>query len=427
MNEKATESQNYRPGFYLRILGTAILMMAIADFLIQGLHGLTPDYRYWIMPGFAVLLAGCGLVCGYAWRDDKGARLFFALAAALVPVQFSQIGAMLHAHWHGGEPGFAGWFGVDSLIRPALLAANLALSLAVALPIAYMAFSILAKPRRASLLSELFLGCVLFLVPVRDANVAAALFVALFVVLRGAQARHREDALMHSLEGVAARALVFLPLAILIGRSVFLPWSWLTPAGLLFILAVLLFIDAVRLGRGGAVTQLAEAFGALAAILSAQCLIIELTPAWLAGSGQTMLHFLATAGLLFLLGEKASLYGPAFRSLGALVSLTGCFVYFAVRRDHASAMLFLGVGTVLVHSGIAYRQRWILFSGIVGFLAGMIFYAKFTAGLYQASPWLTMTGLGIAVLMFASFLEKKRKPLLALGRRWWQTVNAWER
>lgn len=420
---ESQESQDYRPGFYLRLLGTAILLLAIADFLIQGLHGLTPDYRYWIMPGFSTLLAVCGLVCGYAWRDNKGARLFFGLAAALVPVQFSQLGAMLHLQVHGAEPGVAGWFGVDQLMRPALLLGDLALSLAIGLPVAYMAFSILAKSKRAGLLAELFLGCAVFLVPVRDADVAALLCVGLFAALRLAQARYREDALLNSAEGVAARCLVWLPLAILVGRSAFLPWSWLTPAGLLFILATLLTQDLARASWA----RLAEPCGILAAVLGAQCLLFGLASAALADAGRIILHFLATASLLFLMGGRSARYGASLRGLSALTALLGCFAYFAVCRDHSAALLFLGVGVALVYAGIAYRQRWVLFAGTVGFLAGMIFYGKLTLGLYQASPWLSLTGLGVAVLLFASFLEKKRKPLAALGRRCWETVNTWER
>lgn len=416
MNPSDTESHNYRPGFYLRLLGTAILFLAMADFLVQGLNGLTPGYRYWIMPGFSLLLAACGLLCGYLWRDDKGARLFFALAAGLVPVQFSQLGALFYAP-PSVEPGSA------TLIAPALLAGDLALSLGIALPVAYVAFSILAKPRRASLLAELFLGCALFLIPSRNPDVAAALFVGLFGVLRWGWTRHLRDALMQSGEGMAALFLVHLPLAILIGRSALLPWSWLTTAGLLGILAVLLFVDAARAGLLG---SWAEPLGALAALLALNCLLM-VVPGWPEDGGRMVPHALAGAVLLFVLGRRALRLGPALRGFGTLLALAGCFLCLALRQDHAAAMLFLAVGTALVYAGIAYRQRWILFAGIVGYLAGAIFYARFTVHLYQASPWLTMTGLGIGILLFASFLEKKRKPLLALGQRWWRTVNAWER
>ncbi|SMF94195.1 hypothetical protein SAMN02949497_1504 [Methylomagnum ishizawai] len=404
------ESPNYRPGFYLRLLGTAILLLAMADFLVQGLNGLTPNYRYWIMPGFSLLLALCGLVCGYLWHDHKGARLFFALAAALVPVQFTQLGALIYA-----PP--------VELAGSALLLGDLALSLGVALPVAYLAFSILAKPRRASLLTELFLGCALFLLPSREPEVVAVLCLGLFGLLRLGWVRQRQDALMQAGEGVAALALAHLPLIIMIGRSAFLPWSWITTAALLTILAVVLFVDAARAGLLGG---WAEPMGALAAFLALNCLLLAL-PVGVGGFGGWTAHALGGAALLFALGQKSLRQGPALRGLGTLLALLGCFLCLAVRRDHAAAMLFLAVGTALVYAGIAYRQRWVLFAGIVGYLAGAIFYARFTVNLYQASPWLTMIGLGIGILLFASFLEKQRKPLMEWGQRWWRTVNAWGR
>jgi hypothetical protein len=421
-----SDPQAFRAGFYLRLIGTIILVLATADFLLQGLSRFAPAYRYWVMPGLMALFAGCGLVCGYFWRETRGARLFFGLATALVPVQFSQMGAMLRAVLYGAATGYSGWWHYEG-VGWVLVAADLAVSLLIAFPVAYAGFSILARPHARYLLLGLLPGCAVFLIPVRDPGLAAGILMLLFLSLRWHDRSFRGDALMGSLEGLAARALVFLPVAILAGRSLFYPWTDLTAAALFGLAGLVLFSDAPNLRRSRTWIGGCEAGGVLFGVLAATSLA-ESLPGFAAGSAEAVLvKYLATVALLFAAADRASLGASWYRSLGTTIALLGCFVYLAVSGDHSAALLCLGMGTALVYAGITYRQRWTLFGGFVAFLTGLAFYVRYAGSLYEASPWASLTALGVAILLFASFLEKKRQPLVALGGRWWRTVRAWGR
>ncbi len=80
----------------LRWLGAGAVALSGVVFLVQGLDDLSPLIR----DGAALLLMAVVTVCGAAARnlfaDARSARLLLGLAAALVPVQFAQLGAMLH-------------------------------------------------------------------------------------------------------------------------------------------------------------------------------------------------------------------------------------------------------------------------------------------------------------------------------------------
>ncbi|MCI0422787.1 MAG: hypothetical protein L0312_26800, partial [Acidobacteria bacterium] len=154
---------------YLRWTGTLILGVAILDFMVQGLDDWAPAYRYWIMPGFSVLLALCGLLCGYLWKETLGARLFFSLATVFMPVQLSQIGAMFHTYFQGVPSHYSGWWTYEE-ISPGLIGVNLIFTILVTVPIVYTGFSILARRQVKKLMSAFILGCACLLIPVRESS-----------------------------------------------------------------------------------------------------------------------------------------------------------------------------------------------------------------------------------------------------------------
>ncbi len=88
---------------YLRWTGSILIALSAISFMLQGHEEILPAYRYWIGLGLTLLLCGGGLVCAYLFHETKGARIFFGLGTAFLPVQVSQVAAMIYAYWHGNS------------------------------------------------------------------------------------------------------------------------------------------------------------------------------------------------------------------------------------------------------------------------------------------------------------------------------------
>ena len=88
---------------YLRWVGSILIVLSAISFMLQGHEEILPVYRYWIGLGLTLLLCAGGLVCAYLFNETKGARIFFGLGTAFLPVQITQVSAMIYAYWHGQD------------------------------------------------------------------------------------------------------------------------------------------------------------------------------------------------------------------------------------------------------------------------------------------------------------------------------------
>lgn len=103
IKNEETKSLTAKVTTYLRWIGSILIILSAISFMLQGQQEILPAYRYWIGLGLTLLLCGGGLVCAYLFHETKGARIFFGLGAAFIPVQVSQVAAMIYAYWHGSE------------------------------------------------------------------------------------------------------------------------------------------------------------------------------------------------------------------------------------------------------------------------------------------------------------------------------------
>ena len=80
----------------MRWLGALAVAASAVVYMLQGLANIDLEMRNWVYLGLMALMAVCGVASSKLMQDAKGSRLFFGLAALLVPVQFSQLGGLLH-------------------------------------------------------------------------------------------------------------------------------------------------------------------------------------------------------------------------------------------------------------------------------------------------------------------------------------------
>lgn len=72
---------------YLRWAGTVLIVISAIGFMLQGRIDQLPAYRYWLGVAFTLLMCGSGMVCAYGLKETTGARIFFGLGVAFLPVQ----------------------------------------------------------------------------------------------------------------------------------------------------------------------------------------------------------------------------------------------------------------------------------------------------------------------------------------------------
>src|SRR5262249_16184489 len=156
--------------------------------------------------------------CGLRMREDKGARTFLALACAIVPVNFCQLGALVYsrlASYAGNYPIYA------TLQAPNDVAAATAfgLGMLVLTVLSLIAFTALARSR-SLLLTTAYIGLnALLLVPTRDPNSVGALLLLGTIGLAAMEARTlRTETSLKTPEGFFVRLMIGVPLILLAAR-----------------------------------------------------------------------------------------------------------------------------------------------------------------------------------------------------------------
>lgn len=411
---------------YLRWTGVLILGVAIIDFMAQGLDDWAPAYRYWIMPGFSVLLALCGLLCGYRWKETLGARLFFGLATVFMPVQISQIGAMLHTHFQGVPLHYSGWWTYED-ISLRLIGVNLIFTALVTVPIAYTGFSILARRQVKRLMSAFILGCACLLIPVRETSFISLLLAGLFFILIGLDRRYlRADEVMNLPEGIAARLILWVPFLVILGRSFFYPWSAVATSILLGLASVLLLCDLKRWLRSSFGSRLCELGGTLCAIASWLFLtggVYERVH--VEDSAKMLLSTLPVAGGLLVLSTRIDHYRTSYRLLGALIASGVTLMYLLDEQTALASFVCLLTGIGLNLAGLRFKEKIPFALGLISLLGGISYYLRYLTDIYQASPWLCLSLLGIGILLLASSIEKKEKRLWLKSQRYLSELRSW--
>jgi hypothetical protein len=157
---------------YLRWIGSVLIILSAISFMFQGHEEILPVYRYWIGLGLTLLLCGGGLVCAYLFRETKGARIFFGLGTAFLPVQVSQVAAMIYAYWHGSgalQPEYS-WLQFMQ-VSPSNIAIDFIITGLLLFLVSYASYSILARKHFKTLIWASVIGNALLILPIRDASI----------------------------------------------------------------------------------------------------------------------------------------------------------------------------------------------------------------------------------------------------------------
>ncbi len=409
----------------LRVLGAGVVTVSVSLFLFQGWESGNDIERYLLLLAQTMLLAGTGLLTAHVLKEYKGARLFLLLALAATTVNFTILGALIYSilQWDdalGSYPAFAVWQ-ADSPLGVALVSTGAFILLAPAVYVAFLALS-----RRSSrTLSLAFLASnAMLLLPVRETlPISAVLAVSALVLLRLTKRMRLADPTLSAQEGMLSRALLFLPLVIMVGRGMYL---YAADSVTITVLSAILFMVlrqiSVALPTGSLVRWGLELLSLVPVLGVAIGLPWIAEDLWRVPDGLAIPLFLvAFSSLVLELSLRSAGDGTGYRSLAGAVTTLALLGNLALFSNliSASACLVLGMGVMA--GGFSSKQQIVFALGLLSVLAGLLWQLHHALVVFDFSGWVTLALGGICTMLVASTLERHgvaiKATLARLGSR----------
>ncbi len=201
-----------------RRLGVASVCIAAFIFMIQGIEDVSLDLRQWTWISLISMMGIVGYLCRNVLDEIKGARIFFILALALIPVQFSQLGGSIFDAFSLSDQVTNFWTGTH--VFSSLPFIKILLSFFLASVFAYTTFSILARGAGAPLTLLFVATNLLMLLSFRDSLYALLVIITMIGVVSFAEQFFCKPRIaFRTLDGKIVRSLLMLPIAIVFVRN----------------------------------------------------------------------------------------------------------------------------------------------------------------------------------------------------------------
>lgn len=441
-NEAATHAPSAPAGFVnslfsfnaltglLRILGATVLIASVSIFLLQGWESGNDVQRYLLLLAHTVLLAGTGFASGHWIKESKGARLFLALALISVSVNFAILGGLLYSQlqWDSAlvaYPDFATWRAED--LSLALITTGGALLLLG--PVAWLGFMALARRSAAQLTVLYLLGNAVLLVPVRGSAVIGILIVvATLGILAQVSRASRHDATLRTNEGLFARAVQFLPVGIILSRSLYL---YATDAFLTTVAALVVFIVLRQISRQmdgtSAIRTTLEFFSVIPAGFAAAGLAAVVDDVWTrADSFELPVFTLSLAALIVEISLRCSGRGAGYRRIASVIVAAGMLANLFMFGNVATAAMCLVAGIAVTVYGYSVQQRLIFGLGLLTLLLGLGHQVGYAVEMFDLGSWGSLALLGIIAIVSGSMLERHGADIKLRFKNWRQRFQSWD-
>ncbi len=407
---------------YLRWIGSLLIILSAISFMLQGYTEISASYRYWVSLGLTLLLCGGGLVCAYLFNETKGARIFFGLGTAFLSVQVSQVSAMIYAYVQGEnalQPAFTSL--QFSHVSPGIIAIDLMLTGVLLVLISYASYSILARKHLKTLLLASLVANTVLILPIRDTQITPFIIAALFIFIRHIEHSLHNDKSMQLFEGLAARALLSLPLWIIIGRSLLHPAASLLITAILGIVIVYCIYDIKRYTSSDTIIYICQWLGTFAAIGIWINVSLEY------GNITNSLFILPVGFILFSLSSQVTYHSRLYRLVSSFI-IIGLNLEAMVNQQDATfiaPVISIASGIFLTVYGMKYREKIAFFCGNICVAGGILFYWEYAVNLYSNTPWISSIALGLFVILLASYIENKEQHIKAKTRYYLSQLKSW--
>jgi len=394
----------------LRWSGGVVLAAAAVAFMCQGVYALTPMTRHWIMLAICGLLGLLGVVTGTVLKEEKGARAFLGFAAAAFPVLASQLGAMFFSLFGRPPLGMPQPL-VFSFLTSAKVASVAGLTLAIVVPVSYLAFSVLARSQ-AGLLTGVFTAAnLIILLPLRGGMWAAAIITAAAGGIYWLDsARLRKDFRLDNFEGRVARLMLAAPLGVMVGRAFFYPVGATFYGIMLALGSAYVAFHWSRAAKKAGVRQLCRFAGLMGLVASWLICLLPVLNSMALGLGETVyLILLPISAILWIQSLMVDgSAGAGYRNAAAIVALLSVL-----------AIVGIVVALATVAAGTLAGEKPVF---VLGCLAATVSLGNFglqAIKFHVNYAWVALALIGIGVIFSASLIEKGRTMQLIKGTALW--------
>ncbi len=393
----------------LRLTGALAVLGGMSAFLLDTVQG-DDVARYYELLAQTLILAFGGLLMSFVLKENKGARVFLGLALISNVVNMTTLGALIYStvQWDSAlahYPSYAKWVAGDIGIGD--FALMMTAGFAVMLPIAIFGYKVMARSLSSPLMATFLFTNLLLLLPVRESfYVGLVAIVGAAVPLYVIHKYFRDDLKMRTPEGVFAAATLFLPVAIIISRNL---WLYAMDDMLHIILS------------GVAIAMLRVISGALTNNSTSKRLV-------------NWMNVAAGISLAFAMAKTLHAYIPFdcyFTVFGATLAAVVMDVSLRAgdRKDFAiryAALLMVGcqllqmiavgdlfnsIVTVIVGAGVVYiaktqKNKMLFIVGIITVVGGFIKQLEQLVQFVDMTNWLHLAVLGISAIVIASVIER---------------------
>jgi len=410
----------------LRVLGAAVLVASMSVFLLQGWSEGNDMRRYLLLLTQTGLLTAAGFMLSHGLRETKGARIFFGLALVSVPANFTILGALLYSvfQWDAGlinYPDYAHWQ-IDNIASTGVTVGGAVL---VLVPVTLFCFAIMARHSAKPLSLHFLLLNTLLLLPIRGSMAAGTIaLLGVFYALLVLSKRSASDRSLKTGEGRFALATLFVPIGIILFRSMYfyqvdsLMVAMVSMAAFLAARQVSLFPD-----RGPRFAVLLEVLSVPLAFIFSMALTDALIPMIdnaLAGP------LFATAFSLLALDMLRRTESRVFaRILVAATCLVVALSFsFGVASDPGALTAILGftAGTILLLTGLSMHRHVATLSGIGTLFVAVTFGLEPIWQLVIASSWVDLAIFGAGAIILGSVVDRHGVVIKLHLLRWFDAL-----
>lgn len=411
----------------LRVIGGMVIVAAFLMYLFQGWREGDDLSRSLMLLGHTALLALAGFASGHLLHESKGARLFIALALAAVPVNVAFLGGLSYGHlsWDGAaaiEVAESVWTSSAGSLSSGSALLLAAASLAGLSLVIWVGFLIMARRSVWALSGLYLLTNAALLLPTRHEAVISSLLLALGlgVSLLSWQVRRRDPSLSTP-EGVFARAVLFAPLLVLGGRTL---WLY-SPDTLFFTTLSVISYLGLRLavassdGRGlghGVLAMLAMLVAMFTSVLAlGVALDLHLPDMAAAPLGAGIF-----AVLLVDLSRADQGWRMIYRRLAILIITLSMTLNLLVFASFTHALLNLALGLATLVYGYSARARGVFTLGLITASIGLGYAGNEALSGFSLGGWSALVLLGVLTVIAGSLIERYGARLKAARAHWHQ-------
>ena len=413
----------------IRAIGAVALGIAMYTFLMKGWQQGDDLSRYLMMLAHTVILVGAGLLSGHWLHESKGARLLVMMALASIPANFAILGGFIFSQVQPDAvqdyPRYITW-AMDSL--PAALGVA-ALALAVLMPVAKLGFSVLARSLSTPLSALFIASNTVLLLPLRDAHWVSGIALLLAAAtLFFNQKLHSRYTASKTYECMIAMTLLFLPLGVLLGRSV-----WLYHSSFFIAFSCVICTYGVLRRLSSALPEMHTMRGLLDTLAAIPALGISFVCSTFTNYSDAIsqpvalpLGMMLSAAMLLDISHRATVGKTCYRVLSALIFSAYFFINLLTFDTLISAQLCLAGGVIMLYMGQAHQYRSVFIAGVIMVITGLIYNLLQVYHSFNLGGWVTLAGLGITLIILASWIETKGKTLKPYLANWKDSYLAWD-